>query len=296
MIATDFPSIVSGRSPYLTDGPTLVSFSGGRTSAYMLHETIAAHGGTLPDHVVVAFANTGKEREETLRFVHECASRWGVRVRWVEWRRALLGGGGDWFEEMGFNSASRNGEPFAALIAKRSYLPNAVTRFCSVELKMRTLARLMKSLGHRHWQSMIGLRYDEGLRVLRALDRNATKKDPWEVIMPLSKARVTKRDVLDFWSRQPFDLQLQPHEGNCDMCFLKARSKLMRLIRDNPGMAAWWIERERGTPAKTHSGARFVTEYGYADLERLVAASPELTGLFDDDEEYDAECGLTCAT
>jgi 3'-phosphoadenosine 5'-phosphosulfate sulfotransferase (PAPS reductase)/FAD synthetase len=276
-------------SPYLATGPTLVSFSGGRTSAYMLHETIAAHGGTLPEHVIVAFANTGKEREETLRFVHECGSRWGVTVRWVEWRD-----GEAKFEEVGFNSASRNGEPFAALIAKRNYLPNVVTRFCSVELKIRTLAHLMKSLGHRHWQSMVGLRYDEGLRVLKALDRNARGEDPWEVSMPLSKARVTKRDVMAFWARQPFDLQLQPHEGNCDLCFLKGRNKLMRLMRDNPGMADWWIERERSVKANTPGGARFVAEHSYADLEGLVAASPELP-LFEDDEEHDVECGLVCA-
>lgn len=55
-----------GSNPYLIEGPALISFSGGRTSAYMLHQIIQAHGGTLPDDVVVAFANTGKEREVTL--------------------------------------------------------------------------------------------------------------------------------------------------------------------------------------------------------------------------------------
>ena len=61
--------------PYLIQGPALISFSGGRTSAYMLKQIIDAHRGKLPDDVHVAFANTGKEREETLRFVNECARR-----------------------------------------------------------------------------------------------------------------------------------------------------------------------------------------------------------------------------
>jgi 3'-phosphoadenosine 5'-phosphosulfate sulfotransferase (PAPS reductase)/FAD synthetase len=73
-------------NPYLITGPALISFSGGRTSAYMLHEILKAHDGQLPPDVVVAFANTGKEREETLRFVHECGVRWNVKIRWVEWR------------------------------------------------------------------------------------------------------------------------------------------------------------------------------------------------------------------
>jgi 3'-phosphoadenosine 5'-phosphosulfate sulfotransferase (PAPS reductase)/FAD synthetase len=62
------------------DGPALISFSGGRTSGYMLWHILDAYDGKLPDDVHVCFANTGKEREETLRFVHECGSRWGVSL------------------------------------------------------------------------------------------------------------------------------------------------------------------------------------------------------------------------
>lgn len=68
-------------NPYLIEGPALISFSGGRTSAYMLFKILEAHGGVLPPDVHVVFANTGREREETLRFVHQCASRWNVRIR-----------------------------------------------------------------------------------------------------------------------------------------------------------------------------------------------------------------------
>ena len=77
-------------SPYFIEGPALISFSGGRTSAFMLHGILQAYDGQLPEDVVVAFANTGKEREETLRFVHECGLVWGVPIHWVERR---LGGG-----------------------------------------------------------------------------------------------------------------------------------------------------------------------------------------------------------
>jgi len=31
-----------------------------------------AHGRVLPDHVIVAFANTGRKFSQTLRFVHGC--------------------------------------------------------------------------------------------------------------------------------------------------------------------------------------------------------------------------------
>jgi len=46
---------------FLITGPAVISFSGGRTSAYMLWRILQAHGGILPDDVVVCFANTGRE-------------------------------------------------------------------------------------------------------------------------------------------------------------------------------------------------------------------------------------------
>jgi 3'-phosphoadenosine 5'-phosphosulfate sulfotransferase (PAPS reductase)/FAD synthetase len=282
-------------NPYFITGPALISFSGGRTSAYMLYQILQAHGGNLPDDVIVAFANTGKEREETLRFVHECATRWGVRVHWLEWRDTEEG-----FEEVGFNSASRNGEPFAGLIAKKQYLPNAVTRFCTSELKVRVIKAFCLSRGWSHWSNVIGLRYDEGMRVLRQIAANEAGKERWRTLMPMATAKATKRDhVLPFWAAQPFDLGLADYEGNCDMCFLKSRGALKRLIRDNPGMAEWWKAQESSirfdSPKATPAGARFTTEYSYSDLEREVRTQPYMPGLLADDEEYDAECGLICA-
>ena len=60
---------------YKLPTPSLISFSGGRTSAYMLKKIIDAYNGKLPKDIIVCFANTGKELEETLEFVHECEKK-----------------------------------------------------------------------------------------------------------------------------------------------------------------------------------------------------------------------------
>lgn len=273
-------------NPYLITGPALISFSGGRTSGYMLRQILDAHGGTLPDDVVVTFANTGKEREETLRFVHDCATHWNVKVHWLEYRLDDTK-----FEEVGFNSASRNGEPFAALIAKKNYLPNGVTRFCTTELKIRPMRDFCKSLGWKNWTNVIGLRYDEGHRVLKALDRNEQGKEPWRNSMPMAKAKATVRDVRAFWNAQPFDLQLKSYEGNCDLCFLKSKTKLAALMRENPGMADWWITQERSVTTDNLAG-RLFTDLSYSSIADQVARQGFL--FADDGEEFDAECGFTC--
>lgn len=202
------------KSPYFIEGPALISFSGGRTSAYMLHQILHAHDGELPSDVVVTFANTGKEREETLRFVYECGIRWNCNIHWLEWR------------------------------------------------------------------AVIGLRYDEGMRVLKAIDRSESGKDPWRNHMPLSRAKVVKSDILSFWLGensdptsldgplpQGFDLGLKDYEGNCDLCFLKGPAKIKRLIRDNPSMVEWWKGMEASTMAKSQAAGEvqegiFIFGYG----------------------------------
>ncbi len=133
------------------NGPTCISFSGGRTSAYMLWRVIQDNDG-IPDETKVCFANTGKEDEATLEFVRDCGKNWGVQITWLEFIP-----NDPKFKEVTFETASRDGEPFAALIKKRNYLPNPVSRFCTVELKVRTIHRYLKSIGWTEWDSMLGI-------------------------------------------------------------------------------------------------------------------------------------------
>lgn len=267
-------------SPFRVPGPALISFSGGRTSAYMLHEILRAYDGKLPNDVTVAFANTGKEREETLRFVHECGSRWGVEIAWLEWRR------GHSFVVVDFATAARAGEPFADLIDWKGMPPNWQARFCTTFLKIVPLQAYAASLDFTDYQEVIGLRADEGHRLLKMLARNDA--DGRKCVAPLSRAGVTVRDVAAFWRAQPFDLGLSPGEGNCDLCHLKGRGLRKALIRQRPDSATWWIKQE----AKT--GGFFDRRDLYAELAAEVAQQPSF--VFDFADEHDAECGLLCGT
>jgi 3'-phosphoadenosine 5'-phosphosulfate sulfotransferase (PAPS reductase)/FAD synthetase len=270
--------------PFFITGPALVSFSGGRTSGYMLWRIMQAHGGTLPGDVHVAFANTGKEREETLRFVHECEIRWGVRVFWLEWRSRLKSTPvGERFDVVGFNSAARNGEPFEALIRSKKSTPNSIARWCTENLKVLTLQAFMEANGYgKNYADVVGLRADEPARVIRGRERGR--------IMPLADAGITNRDVRAFWREQDFDLGLLPFEGNCDGCFLKGRAKLLEIERTAPGTLQWWSDIENGPGNGT-----FSKEHSYAELIRAARNQGDLfLGAFNDDPDMYAECGLWC--
>lgn len=272
-------------APYrLPEGNVQIAFSGGRTSAYMLRQIIDANQG-LPDRCVVTFQNTGREMPQTLDFVQEVGERWSVPITWLEYRPTK-----PLFEVVSHNSASRNGEPFEALILRRRILPNVKARFCTEELKIRTAKRYLMSLGWKGWTTARGIRADEQRRLNPDRKERST---PW---YPLAAANVTKREVGAFWKAQPFDLRL-PNDngkcwlGNCDGCFLKSEASLARLARDYPDRHAWWENIESWAAglgrARTRNGSNWSKRYSRSDLRGRVENTRQWS--------FDAE-GFWCQT
>lgn len=251
----------------------VVSFSGGKSSAMMLRMLL--DDGDIPDAVL--FFNTGKEREETLDFVHECERRWQVPITWLEYdhRQEAAGGIKDLkhvHRVVNYDTASRNGEPFAKLIASRKAVPNAVMRFCTQELKIKTGQRyLRRELGwqEKDYIELLGIRYDEPRRWQKAMAEEC------RVSYPLVYAKVTKNDVNEFWNRQPFDLGIDSEWSNCDLCFMKGAANISALMRQRPETAQWWQEQERLI------GATFRSGYSYADLENRIVDQIIDLPLFD---------------
>jgi 3'-phosphoadenosine 5'-phosphosulfate sulfotransferase (PAPS reductase)/FAD synthetase len=252
---------------YRIDPPFLLSFSGGRTSGMMVRKVLDAWGGSMPEGGYVVFANTGREHSQTYRFVEQVGRNW-CPVAWVEHSP-------DGFREVTASTASREGEPFAALIAKRKYLPNPIARFCTSDLKVIPMRKYMESRGHGDFTSVIGLRADEPRRVSRL------RSDPTrDIAMPLADAGVTAEDVRAFWRTQPFDLELpndDPAFGNCDLCFLKGTARVERVMRAEPERAAWWIEQERSRDATFRKDRP-----SYEAMLVQVTVQGELFGSMDD--------------
>ena len=268
--------------------PSCISFSGGRTSGYMLWRFIDANDG-LPDDCIVTFANTGKEAEETLEFVRDCGKYWDVPIVWLEYQWAEETK--DRFKVVDFDTAARNGEPFEALIHAKKYLPNPVARFCTIELKIRTISNYLFSIGHVETRAqgenmaIVGIRADE--------QRRAAKIEPHR--RPLVSAGVTKETVIKFWEEQPFDLGLPningvtPH-GNCDLCYLKGANLIESLILEQPSRADWWARMERECQATRQSGNRWHNDRPTYGEMRVMARNQGQLNLAGD-ETIPCFCG-----
>lgn len=262
-------------NPFKLTEPSCISFSGGRTSAYMLWRFIEANDG-LPDDCIVTFANTGKEEEATLRFVERCRKEWDVPIVWLEYQWAEETK--DRFKVVDFDSAARNGEPFEALIHAKKYLPNPVARFCTIEMKIKTISRYLMSINHckdlaeGEDMAIVGIRADE--------QRRAAKMPPHR--KPLVNDGVTKETVVSFWATQSFDLELPnvngvtPH-GNCDLCYLKGANLIESLIVERPSRADWWARMEREVPASQQSGALWRNDRpSYAQMQVIAREQGQL--------------------
>ena len=277
-------------NPYRIMGPTCLSFSGGRTSAYMLHKVLQNNSAEdIKQHLKVIFANTGKEEEATLVFVRDCGEWGNVPITWVEYRD------GAQFEVVDFSSASRQGEPFEAVIRQRGgYLPNRVARFCSSELKTRTMHRYLRSIGWQEWDTFIGIRADEPRRVAKfAANKNPEGKHE-EVWMPLARAGVGADEVGQFWRECGFDLGLpnmngKTMHGNCDLCFLKPASQVLSLIAEKPERAIWWATQEKRAEQFAASASRFRDDRpSYAEMADYAAKQVD---MFNDEEAIPCFCG-----
>lgn len=220
----------------------LVSFSGGRTSAYMTKWLLENKRDEYD--MVVVFANTGREREETLQFVHDCDVNWGFKTVWIETVMREYGVGAS-FTVVDFKTANRSGDPFESVIAKFG-IPNMVGPFCTRELKRNPINAYVKSLGWKpnKYETAIGFRTDEPKRFENPKKKKAAKLK--RHVYPLVDWIPTDKEAINsFFEAQSFNLKLKSHEGNCDLCWKKGDRKLTAIVGMCPSVADWWLKMEK---------------------------------------------------
>jgi len=215
-----------------------VSFSGGRTSGYMCWWLLNNKADEY--NFIFTFANTGAEHDKTLEFVNECDVRWGLNLVWLEAKVNPVAGAPIEFRVVDFKSASRDSEPFKALVAKHG-IPNNERPFCTQYLKTRVINAYKKSLGFlANHKTALGIRADECDRV------NIKQAKSGQVCYPLITMRHTiKGDVIHFFRNNDFDLNLDERMGNCITCFKKSDRHLWTIAKMDQSYFDRFAEFER---------------------------------------------------
>jgi hypothetical protein len=204
-----------------------ISFSGGKTSAFMADRLLSQYRH-LWEEIIVGFGNTGQEHEKTLEYVDACDRHYGFNVVWLEAVVNPRTGKPTKHRTVRFESASRKGEPFEDMIQKYG-LPNTQFFHCTRELKLNPIKSYLNYQGWfaGTYDSAVGIRFDE-------IDRMSPSSMATGVFYPLIDLRVTKEDVLAWELKQPVRLGIPEHLGNCVWCWKKSFRKLATVAREQP--------------------------------------------------------------
>lgn len=242
-----------------------ISFSGGETSAYMTKWCLENYKDVY-DEIVVVFANTGQENEETLEFVRNCDEEFGFNTIWVEGVvNPQLGKGVD-FKIVDFESADRSGKVFEDAIAKYGIFNQAFPN-CTSRLKLTPMTKYMRHIGWKSktYDTAVGIRTDEIDRISKNYKEN-------RIVYPLiSDNPMSKPDINAFWSKQSFRLQLKGYQGNCKWCWKKSLRKHMTIIEESPEVYNFPREMESkyGVDKKGHQRTFFRNNLSVEDLFEL---------------------------
>lgn len=286
----------------------VISISGGRTSAMMAYLIKKKLGAT--HDIVCIFANTSREKEETLVFLDRVDKLWGLNIVWVE---AVVHHGkrkASTHKIVDFIAAKRDGSVFAEVIKKYG-IPCKQAPHCTRETKSNPIKSCAKALGFgrygKDYQIAIGYRNDEQKRIKQ---KKIQKEKHFYFLNDLG---IRKADVARFWSKMPFDLELKDYEGNCKLCYKKSKRKLLTQVVEHPEDAAWIIEMQNlygmVCPEKYKGGLplRFfreresmedIIEESKLPFDKAIDKSKDQIGfdMFFDQylDEEDSDCGDRC--
>lgn len=113
-------------------------------------------------------------------------------------------------------------------------------------------------------------------KLIDSIDRYSNKLRTYGLVYPMCDWFETdKIDVNNFWEDQPFRLELEDHEGNCQTCWKKSDKKLALIAIENPerfeAFNYWEGEYEGVKP--NANGTRRVFFRGNKSAEQVIFTS-----------------------
>ncbi|MGB3724844.1 MAG: phosphoadenosine phosphosulfate reductase family protein [Glaciecola sp.] len=128
-------------------------------------------------------------------------------------------------------------------------------------------------VGHLRGNSLFHLLKHEDVESIKSYSNKLNK---YNLVFPICDwFPMTKEDVNIFWEEQPFNLELEEHEGNCATCWKKSDKKLYLLANDSPERfeAFEWFEGEYMNIKGNEKSRLFFRRHRSVDMIMGEAAS-----------------------
>ncbi|MCP3701059.1 MAG: phosphoadenosine phosphosulfate reductase family protein [Aliivibrio sp.] len=199
----------------------VVSFSGGRTSAYLCKVMIDKFG---KDNVDFIFMDTGAEHPKTYEFIRKVNDEFGLNLVCLRGDFSRPLGGGVYYNIVDISDIKQDLKPFQQMAGKYG-IPYTGGMFCTDRMKLKPFKKYCDDVyGKKNYETWLGIRADEPKRL--------TPKPFIKYMAEITDAE--KQDVINYWSKMPFDLGIDEWLGNCVFCPKKSNLKLAAAQRDEP--------------------------------------------------------------
>lgn len=197
----------------------IISFSGGRTSAFMTLEVLKLH----PDAEVI-FMDTGAEHPKTYEFIKNFARHFGIHITCLRCVPPKVKYGKFGYEVVPLEDIKHDLVPWQRILEHYGH-PYIGGAFCTDRMKTLPFQKYCnEKYGKGNYERWLGIRADEPKRL--------HEKEGYHYLADISS--FGKQDILNWWSQQPFDLEIPEHLGNCVFCLKKCNKKLAMAARDEP--------------------------------------------------------------
>lgn len=207
----------------------VVSFSGGRTSAYLCYLMKQKFG----DDVDFVYMDTGAEHPKTYEFIRKVNDAFDLNLTCLRTKFNPELGKANSYTVVCIDDIKCDLKPWVDMMKKYGTPYNPGGAFCTDRMKLVPWTKyLNEKYGKGGYTTYLGIRIDEPKRL----------KPRDGVVYMGDISDFEKQDVLDWWKKQPFDLGIEEHLGNCVFCIKKGINKVALAIKDEPELAGQFNE------------------------------------------------------
>lgn len=265
--------------------PQVVSFSGGRTSAYLVY--LMEQRRKAGEDIHYVYMDTGAEHPKTYEFIRNIVKQWNIDLHCLRVIPDPGMGKASSYEELSVDDIGPDLIPWKRMLNKYGH-PYVGGAFCTDRMKSVPFTKYCQErFGKGNYHTWLGIRADESNRLGDA--------PGFSYLADISDFE--KQDVLDWWEEQPFDLGIQEHLGNCVFCIKKSMQKVALATMDEPELATQFVD---VLEKEIHTGREPVMYRGNNTLKSLIAlfsdvSRDELASRMTSMRQYDTgSCSESC--
>lgn len=265
----------------------VISFSGGRTSAYLVNLFRCD-----PDAHFV-FMDTGAEHPATYQFIRDIVKHWNIDLVCLRVVVNPVMNIGCTYKIISLGELKQDLEPWKDMLKKYGS-PYYDSPFCTARMKTEPFEKYCNDkFGKGNFERWIGIRFDEPKRLpieileklqLSVHPKAARQKKGFRYLAEISEFE--KDDVLDWWERQSFDLAITEHLGNCVFCIKKTINKVALAVKDEPEQFVKWVHATEGAGVRSEG-----RKYNHHRMYRERLHASDIAEIYKDhsrDELYNS--------